>query len=130
MDLTGAELARHYYEQVVRPLLAERWPDLPHAAGRLGSDSDVLGLDDATSRDHDWGLRLNLLVPADAVSAVDDALAEGLPAHWAGHATRFATTWDPVVVTPKVLDCQVNRWFGAHSVSSHVARGIRGCSMT
>jgi len=97
VDLTGAELARHYYEQVVRPLLWERWPDLPHAAGRLGSGSDVLGLDDATSRDHDWGLRLNLLVPADAVAAVDAALAAGLPAHWAGHPTRFATTWDPVV---------------------------------
>ena len=97
MDLTGAELARRYYEQVVRPLLGERWPGLPHAAGRLGSGSDVLGLDDATSRDHDWGLRLNLLVPADAVAAVDAALADELPAHWAGHPTRFATTWDPVV---------------------------------
>ena len=97
MDLTGAELARHYYEQVVRPVLRERWPDLPHAAARLGSGSDVLGLDDATSRDHDWGLRLNLVVPAELVGAVDALLSDELPETWAGRPTRFPTTWDPVV---------------------------------
>lgn len=53
MDGGGTELVRSYYEQVVAPLLAARWPGLPHAAGRLGSGSDVLGLDDAMSRDHD-----------------------------------------------------------------------------
>lgn len=49
------------------------------------------------SRDHDWGLRLNLLVPHDLVPAVDDHLAEQLPESFAGHPTRFATTWDPTV---------------------------------
>lgn len=51
---TGTDLARRYYDEVVEPILLGRWPGLPHAAGRLGSGSDVLGLDDATSRDHDW----------------------------------------------------------------------------
>lgn len=57
----------------------------------------MLGLDDAMSRDHDWGLRLDLLVPGDLVAAVDDHLSAHLPDAFAGHPTRFATTWDPVV---------------------------------
>ena len=97
MSATGAELSRTYFERVVEPLVRDHWPGMPCAAARLGSGSDVLGLDDAMSRDHDWGLRLNLLVPDDVVVAVDDHLAEQLPASFAGHPTRFATTWDPAV---------------------------------
>lgn len=93
----GIELAQAYAAAVVSPLVASRWPRMPYAAARLGSGSDVLGLDDATSRDHDWGLRLNLLVPVGAVAEVDRGLAADLPETFAGHPVRFATTWDPVV---------------------------------
>jgi len=92
----GAELAALFYAQAVRPLLEHHRPGLPHAAGRLGTGSDVLGLDDDVSRDHDWGLRLTLTVPAADVRAVDAALAAELPAEVAGHPTRFATTGDPL----------------------------------
>ncbi len=94
---SGISLARQYYDDVVAPLLAARWPDLPHAAGRLGAGSEVLGLDDDTSRDHDWGLRLTLLVAADRVDAVTEHLATTLPDSFAGLPSRFATSWDPVV---------------------------------
>jgi len=94
---TGAELARRYYTDVVAPLLLGRRPGLRHAAGRLGGGSDVLGLDDEISRDHDWGLRLTLLVPADEVAPVDALLGEGLPDRFAGLPTRFALTRDPAV---------------------------------
>lgn len=97
MDLTGAELARRYAEQVVLPLVEQRWPGLPCAAARLGSGSDVLGLDDPISRDHDWGLRLTLLVPADLVAGVDAHLADRLPDDVGALPTRFATTWEPEV---------------------------------
>ena len=97
MAPSGSELARSYFEHVVRPAVEARWPRLAYAAARLGSGSDVLGLDDAMSRDHDWGLRLNLLVPDELVAAVDAHLGEHLPESFAGHPTRFATTWDPVV---------------------------------
>ncbi|WP_375387939.1 DUF4037 domain-containing protein [uncultured Amnibacterium sp.] len=94
--LRGRELAWRYWDGVVRPPLEERFPDLPYAAGRLGTGSDVLGFDDATSRDHDWGLRLSLFVPADAVEAVDAELARALPERFAGLPTRFAITGDGV----------------------------------
>lgn len=97
MGTSGQQLARGYLDEVVAPLMAARWPGLPYAAGRLGSGSDVLGLDDAMSRDHDWGLRLTVLVERAAVEAVAGYLERELPDAHRGRPTRFATTWDPVV---------------------------------
>jgi len=94
VDRGGAECSRLYYEQLVGPAVDARWPGLPRAAGRLGSGSDVLGLDDAVSQDHDWGLRLNLLVSADIAAHVDAYLEETLPESFEGLPTRFRTTWD------------------------------------
>lgn len=94
---TGADLSRAYFREVVRPLLAARAPGLEVAAARLGSGSDVLGFDDAQSRDHDWGLRLTLLVEDDCAAEIDSLLERELPEAWHGLPTRFATTWDPVV---------------------------------
>lgn len=62
--LPGAELARRFSADVAEPLLSRFMPGLPYAAARLGSGSDVLGLDDEMSRDHDWGCRLTPLVDA------------------------------------------------------------------
>lgn len=95
--MDGAELARCFHDDVVKPLLRTRWPAMRYAAARLGSGSDVLGLDDDMSRDHDWGLRLTLLVDADRTTAVDDLLEGELPATYRGWPTRTLTTWDPVV---------------------------------
>lgn len=88
----GRDIARAYYEQLVRPLLLARWPSLPHAAGRLGTGSDVLGLDDETSRDHDWGLRLSLFVDEAMTMPVRSFLSEALPGMFLGLPTRFAFT--------------------------------------
>jgi hypothetical protein len=93
----GIGLAGSYYQDVIAPLLRSNWSRLPHAAARLGNGSDVLGLDDETSRDHDWGLRLTLLVEGDHVDDVSSYLEECLPDTYAGLPTRFATTWDPEI---------------------------------
>jgi hypothetical protein len=97
MDLSGATLSRRYYDELVGPAVAARWPGLPHAAGRLGSGSEVLGLDDAMSRDHDFGLRVNLLVPSGVTGQIDAHLDAVLPEAFDGYPVRFATTWDPQV---------------------------------
>ena len=76
----------------MRPLLLARWPRLPYAAGRLGHGSEVLGLDDAMSRDHDWGPRLSLFVPDELRGPVDAALEADLPTEFLGLPTRFTFT--------------------------------------
>jgi hypothetical protein len=99
-DLPGAELARRFFTDVVEPLLSRVVPGLGYAAARLGSGSDVLGLDDGMSRDHDWGCRLTLLVDEDArdqVPRIIRILEEGLPERFGEFPVRFPLTWDPSV---------------------------------
>ena len=96
----GAELARQFHADVVGPLLARELPRLRYAAGLLGSGSDVLGYDDATSRDHDWGCRLTLLVDEagrDAVPGIHALLERDLPESFCGLPVRFSLTRDTVV---------------------------------
>jgi hypothetical protein len=97
-DLCGTELARAFHAEVVGPLLTRERPGLCYAAARLGSGSDVLGLDDATSRDHDWGCRLTVLVRSDdaaAVAGIQRLLEDQLPDDFRGWPVRFPVTWNP-----------------------------------
>ena len=93
----GADLAAAYSAEVVEPLLERRVPGLRFSTARLGSGSDVLGLDDDISRDHDWGLRLTVVVPEGRVEEVDRLLERELPEAFRGRPVRFPTTWEPVV---------------------------------
>jgi hypothetical protein len=99
-ELHGAGLAEAFHRDVVAGLIQRTAPGLRYAAARLGSGSDVLGFDDPTSRDHDWGCRLTVLVDeadAEAVGFLEPVLEHELPRSFAGYPVRFATTWDPAV---------------------------------
>jgi len=96
--LSGGDLSRRFHAEVVAPLLAQAMPRLWYAAGRLGSGSDVLGFDDALSRDHDWGCRLTLLVDEadrDAVPQISQLLERELPESYRGYPVRFPVTFNP-----------------------------------
>lgn len=87
----GRELGSRFYAEAVRPLLDERFPELPHAAALLGPGSDVLGYDTAVSADHDWGPAVTLFLrdeDAGWAAAVRGALLDRLPAEFAGHPVR------------------------------------------
>jgi hypothetical protein len=96
----GAEVSRGFFAGAVHPLLSRTVPGLKYAAARLGSGSVVLGVDDAMSRDHDWGCRLTLLLDAedrDQVPRISRILEEGLPERFGEFPVRFPVTWDASV---------------------------------
>lgn len=98
VDENGLTLARAYWEQVVRGILDEALPGVPRAAARIGTGSEVLGLDDEMSRDHDWGLRLQLVVPPDRTADVEQLLRHRVPTEFAGYPTRIRFTGRPDAV--------------------------------
>jgi hypothetical protein len=91
--LQGLELSRRFYFEAVRPILERRCPDFPHAAALIGYGSDVLGLDDETSQDHEWGPRVQLFTPdARRKREIEDLLAAELPPTFAEFPTHFGPT--------------------------------------
>jgi len=56
MNMKGLTYCRLYYEQVTRPMLYERFPELAPrvAAGLCGDGSECFGFDDEYSKDHDF----------------------------------------------------------------------------
>jgi len=94
--LHGLELSRRFYFEAVRPILERSRPKLPHAAALIGYGSDVLGLDDETSRDHEWGPRIQLFTPEpERKEEVEALLAAQLPAMVGGFPTNFGPTDEP-----------------------------------
>jgi hypothetical protein len=74
--IQGVELSRRFYGEVVRPWLTRTFPGLRHAAALIGYGSELLGFDDAMSRDHNWGPRVWLfLAEADFAAEADAVVA-------------------------------------------------------
>lgn len=98
MNESIAVLSRQFFEEVVRPILEQEFPEetARSAFGIFGYGSEVLGLDDEYSRDHHWGLRINAVVPDELYRAGHEAIMQTvgtrLPATWRGHALREGYT--------------------------------------
>jgi Domain of unknown function (DUF4037) len=88
LDVSGRDLCRRFYQQVVRPLVG----DVPHAAALLGDGSEVLGFDDDISTDHDFGPRLQLFLPADSDPPPVHAALTRLPPQFAGFPVAYPDT--------------------------------------
>src|SRR5687767_10070341 len=89
----GLKLSESFYHEAAKPILETHFPRLQYSAGLLGWSSEVLGYDDLTSTDHNWGPRFQLfLSKQDYVSYADPisgTLSEQLPLEFRGYPTNF-----------------------------------------
>lgn len=92
--LPGLELSRRFYLEAAAPILQRHFPTLQHSAALVGYGSDVIGFDDARSRDHSWGPRMVLFLPKEdfeqTSAALDARLRAELPLSFLGYATNFS----------------------------------------
>lgn len=86
MFVSGQELSRRFYREVVRPTLD---PAVQHSAALLGRGSEVLGFDDEMSGDHNWEPRVLLFVrDGDVLKPEVPDRFEGRPAIVEVHTLR------------------------------------------
>ena len=98
------ELNRAFYAEVVAPLIGA----VPHAAGRLGWGSEILGFDTERSTDHGWGPQLQVFVDADVVEDVQHRIDASLPETFRGWPVRYG--WDAVPVRHHVYVSTLEQW--------------------
>jgi len=60
--ISGIQLSKRFYENVVKDIFEEGFPDVGYSIGLLGHGSEVLSYDTEISTDHDWGPRLILFL--------------------------------------------------------------------
>ncbi|HLI81903.1 MAG TPA: DUF4037 domain-containing protein [Candidatus Binataceae bacterium] len=92
--IPGRQLNGLFFEEVVRPILDRRLPNLRYSAALLGPGSDVLGYDTARSTDHGWGPRLEIFLPEATYRTfaplITAALREELPTAFRGYPTSYS----------------------------------------
>ena len=103
--IQGKELSKLFYFGAVKPILKDNFPDLKYAAGLLGWGSEILGFDTKMSSDHNWGLRLQLLLSENKMylkNKIDSKLSEQLPYEFMGYSTSFNRKKNPLDPTTRL----------------------------
>ncbi|MEH0294680.1 DUF4037 domain-containing protein [Agrobacterium sp. CCNWLW71] len=102
----GIGLSQRFYESHVAPVLREHFPDLPHAACRIGWGSEVLGYDTSLSADHDYGPCVQIFLAENSfpstAQAIMNRFSEDLPATFEGWPVRFPRNVRPPKAHPEL----------------------------
>ena len=92
MDETIIDSSRDFFTSVVKPILDKEFPTETSQAcfGFFGYGSEVLHQDDALSKDHHWGMRINGLLPdrlfKNCHEEIQKVVRVQLPDTWRGQA--------------------------------------------
>lgn len=94
--ISGLKLARAYWEQFGKPMIAEKYPEYQGriAAGLVGHGSECYGFDDRYSQDHDFGPGFCLWLTDEDYAAIGEQLQadyEALPQEFIGFGPREST---------------------------------------
>src|SRR5882724_4174491 len=76
--IPGLRLSEMFYEEAVKPILENEFPNLVYSAALIGSGSEVLGYDTSQSTDHHWGPRLMLFLTESDFTIYRDSIYEAL----------------------------------------------------
>ncbi|MBS7315864.1 MAG: DUF4037 domain-containing protein [Clostridiaceae bacterium] len=91
--IPGKQLCASYFFEIAKPILDESFQELHYTAGLLGYGSDVLGYDDAVSRDHMWGPRFYLFLRQEEKALEPEirrVFAARLPYTYQGYSVNFS----------------------------------------
>lgn len=101
MSESIVSLSHDFFTEIVLPILEREFPNetAQTAFGVFGYGSDVLRMDDDFSRDHNWGIRINALMPDAVYQAQQQEIMRRvgtqIPSIWRGHSLQqgFANTF-------------------------------------
>jgi len=92
--IPGLQLSELFYQEAVKPILVDWFPNLKYSAGLLGDGSEVLGFDTPQSMDHHWGPRMQIFVNDEDFEnyskRITSVLSEKLPYKFHAFPTNFA----------------------------------------
>ncbi|HSQ40426.1 MAG TPA: DUF4037 domain-containing protein [Anaerolineales bacterium] len=124
--IPSLELSRMLYEEEIAPCIAKKFPDLKYAAATLGMCSEILGLDDAVSMDHEWGPRITIFLAEEDQALYSQEIAavlrESLPPQFKGFTMMWRQSGIDVHDTRETILYHVG--------TSTVDRALRFCGGT
>lgn len=93
-SISGLDLSEAYFHEAIGPILERQFPALRYSCCLIGPGSEVLGLDDEVSTDHDWGPRALLLLSDEDRRQLGNEIAvtlsQKLPRTFRGYPTSFS----------------------------------------
>ncbi|MEE2753433.1 MAG: DUF4037 domain-containing protein [Candidatus Latescibacterota bacterium] len=111
------QVSKAFFDEVVLPILGRELPDISSqaACGLFGYGSECYGMDDEVSRDHHFGLRIDMLLP-DAVhqeraTEIVETVGERLPTSFRGYDLREGHVAG-AGVAPESLEAFLTRTIG------------------
>ena len=113
-------VSRAFFEQVVKPILEEDLPEVARVAacGLFGYGSECWGMDDEISRDHHFGLRIDMLLPDEVhrehATRVMETVGAKLPSSFENYDLREGHV-EGVGVAPDSLEAFLSRTIGLTS---------------